>query len=290
VKVPQNLIHIDINPNVFSANYPAKVTLEGDAREILQALVLELNQRPLPGNQRGSIQSQIKRDKAAYLDSWAEHDSGERVNPYLFFQALRDKLPDDSLVVVDDGNHTFLAAELMPIHRARGFISPTDFNCMGYCVPGVIGARLVMPEKTVVGIVGDGAFAMTCMEILTASQLKLGGVFFVFHDGELSQIAQAQEIPYNRKTCTVLPGLDVAGVARATGSRFLALENNAQIIDVVSKALTISETGVPVVVDVLIDYSKRTRFTEGIVKTNLKRFNLGTKVRFIGRAVVRRFN
>jgi len=26
----------------------------------------------------------------------------------------------------------------MPIHRPRGFISPTDFNCMGYCVPATI--------------------------------------------------------------------------------------------------------------------------------------------------------
>ena len=41
-------------------------------------------------------------------------------------------------------------------------------------------------------------------------------------------------------------------------------------------------------VDVLVDYSKRTRFTEGIVKTNLERFDLGTKARLVGRALWRR--
>ena len=38
----------------------------------------------------------------------------------------------------------------------------------------------------------------------------------------------------------------------------------------------------------LVDYSKRTRFTEGIVKTNLERFDLGTKARLVGRALWRR--
>ena len=54
----------------------------------------------------------------------------------------------ESNVVVDDGNHTFLAAELMPVYESRHFISPTDFNCMGYCVPAAIGVKQVgrLPE------------------------------------------------------------------------------------------------------------------------------------------------
>ena len=42
------------------------------------------------------------------------------------------------------------------------------------------------------------------------------------------------------------------------------------------------------IVDVKIDYSKRTRFTKGIVKSNLERFTIGNKARFIGRALLRR--
>lgn len=75
---------------------------------------------------------------------------------------------------------------------------------MGYCVPAAIGAKLVNPYKQVAGIVGDGAFLMTCMEILTASTLNAGIVWFAFHDGELSQIAQGQQIPYNRKLAAFL--------------------------------------------------------------------------------------
>ena len=44
----------------------------------------------------------------------------------------------------------------------------------------------------------------------------------------------------------------------------------------------------PVIVDVKIDYSKRTRFTKGIVKTNLERFSIGNKARFVSRALIRK--
>ena len=102
---------------------------------------------------------------------------------------------------------------------------------------------------------------------------------------------RAQEIPYNRKTCTVLGPLDVAGVAQATGAKFLRIASDADIDGVIRDALaSASRERKPVLVDVLVDYSKRTRFTEGIVKTNLERFDFGTKARLVGRALWRRIS
>jgi len=288
VKPPQELIHIDINKNVFNANYPATVTIEGDSRAVLKALYKALVALGDPKNDKGSLKSAIKKDKAAYYDEWFKHDSKDRVNPARFFVELRKQLDDDAIVVADDGNHTFLTAELMPIHSARGFISPTDFNCMGYATPAVTAAKLVNPDKQVVGIIGDGAFLMTCMETLTASSLETGGVYFIFNDGELSQISQAQEIPYNRKTCSVLHEAKFRGVAEATGCEFISIEGDAACEEGIQKALAFAAQNKPVIVDVKIDYSKRTRFTKGIVKTNLERFTIGNKARFVGRALLRK--
>lgn len=285
--VPEQLLHIDINPQVFNANFPASLCLAGDAALIIPALLGEV--RALLGQPRSSsLPAQIARDKAAYLQQWLQHDSGSRVNPAVFCQALRAQLADDALVVADDGNHTFLLAELLPIHGPRGFISPSDFNAMGYCVPAVIGAKLANPQRQVVGVVGDGALRMTGLELVTASSLQLGVPLFVFNDGELSQIAQAQEIPYNRKTCTVLKPLKLAALAEATGAAFIRIESNAECAAGIAQAMQLAEAGQPVLVDVRIDYSKRTRFTEGVVKATLKRFTPRDKVRVIGRALWRR--
>ena len=67
-------------------------------------------------------------------------------------------LPDSAIVVADDGNHTFLTAELMPMRGGRSFISPTDFNCMGYCVPAAAGARLANPAGSFAGSSATGAW------------------------------------------------------------------------------------------------------------------------------------
>ena len=288
VNPPDKLIHIDINKNVFSANYPAAISIEGDARMVMHELLKALQALGDPKPDDGSLKAAIREDKAAYFDEWFKHDSKDRVNPARFFVELRKQLDADAIVVADDGNHTFLTAELMPIHSKRGFISPTDFNCMGYCAPAVTAAKLVNPDKQVVGIIGDGAFLMTCMETLTAASLNIGGVYFVFNDGELSQISQAQEIPYNRKTCTVLHEARLQGIADATGCEFVSITSDAGCGAGISQALAYADQNKPVIVDVKIDYSKRTRFTKGIVKTNLERFSFGNKARFISRALFRR--
>lgn len=288
VTVPANLIHVDINPAVFSANYPAAITLEGDATTVLQHLLGELHGRGPAREINTALQDQIRRDKQAYRDEWFAHDSDERVNPARFFDALRHLTPEDAIAVVDDGNHTYLTAELFPVYRSKSLIVPTDFNCMGYAVPGAIGAKFAHPDREVFAIVGDGAFMMTCMEIITATAHEMGIIYYVFHDGELSQIAQAQEIPYNRKPCTAIGDVNLEGVALATGAAYLGMLENEHANAVITRARQLAATGRPVIVDVNIDYSKRTAFTKGAVKTNLRRFPLGQRLRMMTRAVKRR--
>jgi acetolactate synthase I/II/III large subunit len=112
-------------------------------------------------------------------------------------------------------------------------------------------------------------------------------VYYVFNDGELAQIGQAQSIPYNRKTCTEIGKLNIEGVALATGAAFLPMNDNAAIAGVIGEANAIAGRGRPVIVGVRIDYSKRTAFTVGTVKTSFGRFPLSEKLRFLGRAAVR---
>jgi acetolactate synthase I/II/III large subunit len=286
-EVPANLIHIDINPDVFNANHPAKVAISGDAGAVLKQLLQELEAKLPQRNADRALRDQIKSDKAAYRESWYRNDAKDIVNPARFFDALRQAMPDTGILAIDDGNHTFLTAELMPIHAPKSVILPTDFNCMGYAVPAAIGAKLACPDRTVQAIVGDGAFMMTCMEILTAATNNLGVVYYVFNDGELAQIGQAQAIPYGRKPCTQIGKLNIEGVAIATGAAYLPMKDNDTIAGVIKDANEIAAGGRPVIVGVRIDYSKKTAFTLGAVKTNFGRFPLNEKLRFLTRAAVR---
>ncbi len=285
MRIPPVLVHIDINPEVFNKNYKAAVAIEGDSREVLSALIDKLKTEGYTPRTNFNIQS-IQEDKEKYFGEWLVEKKKDIVSPGHFFKSLRAQSPDDVLMVVDDGKHTFLASELFPVVQPRHFISPTDFNCMGYCVPAAIGAQLANPDKKVVAIVGDGAFMMTGLELVTAKTYRANVIVFVFHDGELGQISQFQKIPMNRKTCSVIGDINIEGVAIATGVEFISIENDMEISSKIEEAFSKSEEG-PVLVDVKIDYSKKTRLTKGVVKTNFGRFPLKEKIRFLSRAAKR---
>lgn len=297
VEPPEELIHIDINPAVFNANYPTSLCLQGDATEVLEQLLVALraamNERlnqgqSLPQNRSAELTASIAKYKLKTHQAWLAGGDSRRVNPAQFFTALRAKLAADAIIVADDGNHTFLTAELLPINRAAGFISPTDFNAMGYCIPACNGAKLANPDSQVIGIVGDGAMFMTGMEVATAVHYQLGVIYVVFNDGELAQISQAQELPYRYKTCTKLAHTHWGAFAEAMECAYLAIDHERDIDTVLDRALLISEQHQPVIIDLKVDYSQKTAFTKGIVKANLNRFETTEKLRFVGRALKRK--
>ena len=258
-----------------------------DTVAVIAALRAEIVRRVPSAVSRG-VARQIARDKAAYLEEWRRHDSKGRVNPVRFFDELRRQMPADAVTVLDDGNHTFLTAELFSLGEGSRLLTPTDFNAMGYAVPAAIGAKLAQPDREVFAIVGDGCFMMTCMEIVTAATQALGITYFVFRDGHLSQIAQAQEMPYNRKPCTVLGEVDFRALAAATGAAYVPMPDEASIGSAITEAKRLAAAGKPVIVDIAIDYSKRTAFTTGTTKSTFQRFPFMDRMRFAGRALLRK--
>lgn len=283
---PKGLIHIDINKDVFDKNYKSTVNIEGDATAVLKAIWERIKDKDVK-NGNENIATKIAELNKKYNDEWLTGKKDNIVSPGWFFEGLNKKLNEDTYVVLDDGKHTFLAAELLTTYKPNHLISPTDFNCMGYCIPATIATKLAHPNKTVIGIVGDGAAQMTGLELITAKNYEVAPILFVFNDGELGQIAQFQKVPLKDKTCTVIGGFNFEGLAIATGCEYLLMENDNKVDEVLDKALALAKGNKPIIVDVRIDYSKKTMLTKGVLKTNLSRFPLGEKVRFIGRMIKR---
>ena len=65
------------------------------------------------------------------------------------------------------------------------------------------------------------------------------------------------------------------------------METDADIEPVLEETRSVAASGQPVIVDVNIDYRRRTQMTRGVVKTNLGRFSTSEKIRFVARAAKR---
>ncbi len=285
---PEKLIHIDGDKQVFNRVFPAVQTVCGEPQQILTSLLYKLQEYRREPLQNDSLCTAIANDKAAYKHHWYSHNSKERVNPALFFDKLRAAIEEDAIIVTDDGNHCFLSAELMPINTPRSFISPSNFNAMGYCVPAVNAAQLANPDKQVIGIVGDGAMLMSGMEALIAVREKLGTLYIIFNDGHLSRISHSQEIAYNQKTCTQLGHVNWGAFAEAIECGYFAIGSNTEIDTTLRRALETTAHGQPVFIDISIDYSKRSHYAAGVEKATLAGFSGKDKLRLVSRALVRK--
>jgi acetolactate synthase-1/2/3 large subunit len=161
---------------------------------------------------------------------------------------------------------------------------------MGYAVPAAIGAKLAVPDAPVIALAGDGAFLMTGLELLTAASLRVPVAIFLLHDRELAQIAQFQSVAFGRKSSSVLPDYDIEAISHGAGVECVPLRADEEIAAVLDRVATITSDGHPVVVDVAIDYSRKTFFTRGVVKTNLGRLPWKDRLRFVARAAARKIS
>ena len=280
---PRPLVHVDIDPAVPGRNVPADLAIAADAAAFVSALLPRLDQREPDAVLRDRIRS-----GRAEVDAELAKPSDGRVSPHLLLRALQATFGPETIFTSDSGNGTFLAVEGLRLEKPGRLLSPVDFSCMGYAVPAAIGAKLARPVAPVVALAGDGAFLMTGLELLTAAQNGLGVAVFVLRDRELAQIAQFQATALGRKASSTLADHDLLALARALGAEALALSTDGEIRSVVSNAKEIADAGRPVLVDVTIDYSVKTFFTRGVVKTNFLRLPWADRLRFALRALARK--
>jgi acetolactate synthase I/II/III large subunit len=284
LKPPLPLVHIDIDETVLGRNYVTEFAFPCDAGIALRQLLAAV-----PGRRAfdAKLQEEIRAGHEKVAQDWRAHEQ-QRVAPPRLLRALQQRFGADAIFTADSGNGLFLGMECLRFDKPGQFLAPVDYSCMGYAIPAAIGAKLSQPHRPVVALAGDGALLMTGLELITAVSLGLNVVVVVLRDRELAQIAQFQQTALSRKTASEVGDYDVATLFQSLGVETIGIENNAQIDGALNEAQRIAATGRPVALDVAIDYSAKTYFTKGVIKTNLLRLPWSDRLRFIGRAVVRK--
>ncbi len=118
-------------------------------------------------------------------------------------------------------------------HHGRTQLAPAN-GAMGYGVPAAVAASLLHPERTVVGVAGDGDFLMTGQELATAIAHGAGSgagrlVVLVVDNGSYGTIRMHQEREYpGRVSGSDLVNPDFAALARAYGWRATRVERTEE--------------------------------------------------------------
>ncbi len=131
---------------------------------------------------------------------------------------LRERLPDDAIVTSDAGNFSGWPNRYLQYRRPGRQLGPTS-GAMGYGVPAAVAAKLVHPDRLVVGFVGDGGFMMTGQELATSLAAGIGPIILLFNNAMYGTIRMHQERRFpGRVVGTALANPDFVALARAYGA------------------------------------------------------------------------
>jgi acetolactate synthase-1/2/3 large subunit len=236
-------IQIDREPGLIGRNYAVTLGVVADARAALRAILAAL---PLDVARPRREQRGIRRYQPAL-----EVAGRTPLQPARVLGALSEAFPD-ALWTCDQGEHCAHAIHYLPIDRPDQFRTMVGLASMGSGIGLAIGAKSALPERTVIGICGDGCFAMHAGEVLTCVEAGINVVLAVFNDGRYNMVNHGFTAVFGRQP-TGLPNkvADIAGVARALGAVGVRVERPEHLDVTALRRLAASDR--PVVLDVRIN-------------------------------------
>ena len=133
---------------------------------------------------------------------------------------------DSNTLLVTDVGDTLFAADDIQMQEGTSFLCPAFYASMGFGIPGVIGAQLADPFRRAIALVGDGAFQMTGMELLTAKRLGLNPIVIVVNNGSFTSL---RAMAHQEADFVKIPSIDYAHLATVLGGRGFVVETSEQL-------------------------------------------------------------
>ena len=251
---PKNakIIQIDADNKMLGLVKKISVGICGDAKAAAIALTQRLANKTLVCDATKADRAKtIAAEKAAWekeLDEWThERDAfsldmieeqkkektptgGNYLSPRQVLRELEKAMPADVMVSTDIGNINSVANSYLRFEKPRSFFAPMSFGNCGYALPTMIGAKAAAPERPAIAYAGDGAWAMSMVEIMTAVRHDIPVTAIVFHNRQWGAEKKNQVDFYNRRfVAGELESPSFAGMAIAMGAEGIVVDQLDQV-------------------------------------------------------------
>ncbi|HET7599800.1 MAG TPA: thiamine pyrophosphate-requiring protein [Gemmatimonadales bacterium] len=190
-------VQIDIDGRMLSIRYPMEVSLVGDSRETLRAL-LPLLERKEDRKWREKIEDGVGRWWKV-LEARARNPA-DPINPQWVFWELSPRLPDRCIITSDSGSAADWFARDLVLRRGMMASLSGNLATMGPGVPYAIAAKFAHPDRVVIACVGDGAMQMNGInEMITIAKYWMRWsdprlVVMVLNNRDLNQVTWEQRV------------------------------------------------------------------------------------------------
>lgn len=254
------LVQIDADSKMLGLVKKVDVGICGDAKAAALALLALLNGRSLACDAtRAERMAAMAAEKAAWegeLGEWThERDAfsldmieqakgekpfsgGQWLSPRQVLRELEKAMPAHVMVSTDIGNINSVAHSYLRFEEPRSFFAPMSFGNCGYALPTMIGAKKARPDRPAIAYSGDGAWAMSLGEIMTAVRHGIPVTGVVFHNRQWGAEKKNQVDFYNRRfVAGELDNPSFAGIAKAMGAEGIVVDRLEDVGPALKRAI-----------------------------------------------------
>ena len=181
------VIHFDIDTAEINKRRVADAAILGDLKVNLPALAI-----PLSIDTWQDKCQQMKVDFA-----WDYNHPGESIFAPAVLKEISDKMPKNTCVTTDVGQHQMWAAQHMLFDDPSNFLTSGGMGTMGFGVPAAVGAQVSRPTDCIVAVSGDGSFMMNVQELSTIKRFQLPVKIVLIDNAKLGMVRQWQDLFFN---------------------------------------------------------------------------------------------
>jgi acetolactate synthase I/II/III large subunit len=191
------VVHIEIDKAEINKIIPAEVAVHADAKEALVALLPKAN----ANNHDKWIQSfhdlnQIEFDKVIKPEITSQNNDLKMAEVIYHMSNITK---GEAVVVTDVGQHQMVTSRYYHYKNPRSQVTSGGAGTMGFALPAALGAKLAVPQKQVVAVIGDGGFQMTVQELGTIMQYKIPVKVIVLNNNFLGMVRQWQQLFHGKR-------------------------------------------------------------------------------------------
>lgn len=175
------------------------------------------------------------------------------VLPQHLVKAVRDALPDDGMIALDNGVYKIWFARNYHARLPNTVLLDNALASMGAGLPSAMAAKMVYPERRVLAVCGDGGFMMNSQDLETAVRLGLDLVVLVLNDAAYGMIRWKQAEMGLEDFGLQFNNPDFVQYAESYGATGHRIAATAELAPTLEKAFT---AGGVHLIDLPVDYSQ----------------------------------
>jgi benzoylformate decarboxylase len=257
------LIHLDVDAWELGKNYAPAVAILADPKGALPDITAAVRERMTSGararaRERLAATSKAIAAEREALKAKARALAGASpVQPLALLHGIAETLPEDAIVVEEAISSAPGIRQLIRSNDPQSYFGLRGGG-IGWGLPATMGVKVALPERPVVGLIGDGSAMYTCQGLWTAAHYQIDAVFVILNNTSYRILKQrlhamrglAEQADSYVGMELIDPKIDFVGLARSLGIKAARARTVHDTTDLLKSALN---GGGAMLIDVELD-------------------------------------